>query len=76
MNQTHTCPKCSASMENGLILDQTYGGMAQPAWIEGEPKVSFWTGLQVRGRDRYTIVTYRCARCGYLESYAPASPAS
>jgi len=29
-----------------------------------------WTGLKLRGKDKLAITTYRCGRCGYLESYA------
>lgn len=72
MTQKLSCPKCSGSMETGLILDQTYGATVQTEWMEGDPKRSFWTGLQVRDRARHPVVTYRCTRCGYLESYAPA----
>ena len=29
-----------------------------------------WTGLKLRGKAKQDVVTYRCKRCGYLESYA------
>ena len=29
-----------------------------------------WTGLKTRDKDKLDITTYRCRRCGYLESYA------
>ena len=43
-----TCPKCAARMEEGFVLDQTHGGFAQAAWIEGLPTRSFWTGLKMQ----------------------------
>ena len=64
------CPKCQTSMESGFVLDQTYGANLQSAWIEGEAERSFWTGVKLKGRDRIPVSTYRCPRCGYLESYA------
>lgn len=65
------CQKCDARMEPGYVLDQTYGEMAQSAWVEGMPERSFWTGLKLKGRQRLPVTTYRCQKCGYLESYAP-----
>ena len=34
-----------------------------------------WTGLKLRGKAKCDR-TYRCRRCGYLESYAEAAPRS
>ena len=65
------CPKCSTAMEPGFVLDQTYGANTQSSWIEGAPERSFWTGVKLKGRERIPLVTFRCPRCGYLESYAP-----
>jgi hypothetical protein len=31
---------------------------------------SIWTGMKMRGRERHPVITYRCAGCGFLESYA------
>ena len=64
------CPKCAARMEEGFVLDQTYGSYAQAAWIEGPPTRSFWTGVKMKGREQHPVTTLRCATCGYLESYA------
>ena len=41
-------------------------------WVEGEPERSFWQGLKTRDREQHPVRTFRCARCGYLESYARA----
>ena len=67
-----TCPKCNATMEEGFIVDRTYG-KSQPmveTWVEGAPEISFWTGLKMRGKEKLEVATYRCEGCGYLESYA------
>jgi len=57
-------------MEEGFILDNTHGARLQSEWIEGAPEISWWTGIKLRGKEQHPIVTFRCARCGYLESYA------
>ena len=67
---TPTCPKCNVLMEEGFIIDATYGGRLQSEWAEGAPKRSIWTGIRVAKEDRHPVTTYRCPRCGYLESYA------
>jgi predicted nucleic-acid-binding Zn-ribbon protein len=64
------CPKCSGRMEEGFVLDRTYGANLQATWVEGSPTKSFWTGVQVRGRQRLPVTTFRCSSCGYLESFA------
>jgi len=57
-------------MERGYVLEQTDSAMAQSAWIDGAPERSFWMGLKLKGHQRLPVVTNRCPKCGYLESYA------
>jgi hypothetical protein len=57
-------------MEPGYLVDEGHGTRSVPKWIAGDPQKSIWTGLKLRGRDRLEVSTYRCRRCGYLESYA------
>lgn len=57
-------------MERGFIIDEGYGKRTVPRWVSGEAEVSVWTGLKIRGKDKLDVATYRCRRCGYLESYA------
>jgi hypothetical protein len=59
-------------MERGFIIDEGYGKRTVPRWVLGEPEVSMWMGggLKLRGKDKVDVKTYRCKRCGYLESYA------
>jgi hypothetical protein len=66
-----SCPKCGASMEEGFIADawdRINRGVS--AWIEGTPEKSFWFGVRLGAKRRITTSTYRCTKCGYLESYA------
>jgi predicted nucleic-acid-binding Zn-ribbon protein len=65
------CPKCGKAMEEGYLLEHTHGGMRPVSWLEGPPQKSFWTGLAIKGRANVPIRTFRCTRCGFLESYAP-----
>jgi hypothetical protein len=65
-----SCPRCSGSVESGYILDEGYGTRTVAKWVAGEPERSIWTGLKLRGKAQHDVVTYRCKRCGYLESYA------
>ena len=64
------CPKCGAEMEEGFLLDQTYGANLPSNWIEGEPVKSFWSGTKISDKKHYRVRTLRCVRCGFLESYA------
>ena len=57
-------------MEPGYLIDQGHGTRTVPKWVAGLPQKSIWTGLKLRGLDQVDVATYRCRRCGYLESYA------
>lgn len=65
------CPKCSGSMSEGFIVDHgDYGATHVSTFQAGEPARNFWTGTKQSPEDQFAIVTMRCNRCGYLESYA------
>ena len=64
------CPKCGSPMTTGFILDRGDKGTATSDWVEGAPEKSFWSGIKLKGRRRFTIVADRCERCGFLELYA------
>jgi ribosomal protein S27AE len=70
MNPPKDCPKCQGSMSAGVIADIGYGQWVVASFLPGEPKVSRWFGLRVRKKDLIPVTTWRCGRCGYLESYA------
>jgi hypothetical protein len=58
-------------MDEGVTIDKAhYGSLEQAEWLEGHPDYSRWSGLKTKGKDRLPVITYRCSRCGYLESYA------
>jgi hypothetical protein len=57
-------------MEQGFVLDHTYGGRIVSHWSAGEPKKSFWHGTALPDEKQIPIGTFRCKNCGYLESFA------
>jgi len=57
-------------MEPGFLIDEGYGKKSVAKWVGGEPQKSFWMGLRLGGAEQVEVATYRCRRCGYLESYA------
>ena len=65
------CPKCHGAMVAGLTIDQNESMRGVSQWLEGAPDRSMWVGLKLKGKTPLDIQTFRCARCGYLENYAP-----
>jgi predicted nucleic-acid-binding Zn-ribbon protein len=65
------CAKCGDEMKEGFIADQTFGEKVVSHWVAGKPDVSAWMGTEVREKQQFAVATFRCSRCGYLESYAP-----
>lgn len=66
----NNCPKCQGSMNEGFLVDRGYGQAHVSTWQAGEPKKSIWVGLKQSKADQIEVTTWRCQRCGYLESYA------
>lgn len=58
-------------MQEGFVTDAGESGHPVSRWIEGNPQVP-WTrfGVKINERTQHPVRTYRCAKCGYLESYA------
>ncbi|MBC7909335.1 MAG: hypothetical protein H7Y30_02480 [Pyrinomonadaceae bacterium] len=66
----HKCSECGGEMEEGFILDRSYGTRLVSSWVKGSPEPSFWLGLSVKGKEFRTVQTWRCVQCGFLKSYA------
>lgn len=65
------CPKCEGAMEQGYLVDHGHANVKrQEQWVAGEPKNSWFIGLDTSGRKVRRVVTCRCIVCGFLESYA------
>jgi hypothetical protein len=71
MADTMDCPRCRGQMDTGFVMDKGHYSMPErQVWVEGEPEKSIWTGFKTKNRANYVMRTYRCRKCGYLESYA------
>lgn len=64
------CIKCGGQMAEGFVVDQGYGSASVSKFQSGRPRKSIWTGVKQSKEEQAEISTYRCGRCGYLESYA------
>jgi hypothetical protein len=65
------CLRCNGPMEQGYVPDRGDSYLAGiQAWVAGEPEKSAWTGIKLKGRQLIPVTTFRCTRCGYLESHA------
>ena len=70
MLRSNSCPKCQGSMTEGFIVDTNqHGSNSVTAWVEGAPDKR-WYGLKLGKKTKIEIQTWRCGRCGFLESYA------
>lgn len=65
------CAKCGNRMEEGFVLDNAHAARFQSEWVQGAPEESRWGGVKLKGKLQLPITTYRCPKCGYLESYVP-----
>jgi predicted nucleic-acid-binding Zn-ribbon protein len=70
MRAPTTCAKCGGSLSAGFIVDQGHGLAEASKWQDGEPKRVWYGGVRMSKDDQFGITTFRCDRCGYLESYA------
>jgi hypothetical protein len=71
MPELTECLRCRGRMERGLILDRGESNMAnEQKWIEGTPERRWWGAIKTSGRESFPVRTFRCERCGWLESYA------
>ena len=65
------CLRCGGSMEQGFVADKAHQSRPEvQTWVGGAPERSFWTGLRLKDRKVIPVSTFRCEKCGYLESYA------
>jgi predicted RNA-binding Zn-ribbon protein involved in translation (DUF1610 family) len=71
MDITPKCLRCGTEMEEGFVPDRA-AAVFVPSWVRGQPEKSFWTGTKISTKEQYPIRTFRCPKCGCLESYAGA----
>jgi hypothetical protein len=65
-----TCGKCGGAMSQGFVIDRGYSWNYVGTWQAGAPRKSFWSGVRELKGGQLPVDTWRCDRCGYLESYA------
>ncbi len=61
------CPRCGAGMEQGFVAEPS--GAIQ-SWVPGQPVPGFFGRARLKGRKQRKVMTFRCAKCGCLDSYA------
>ena len=61
------CPKCGGSMDRGFLIDRAHGHPGIGTWVPGEPQAG-WLG-ELKDNNMEQVTTFRCSKCGYLESY-------
>jgi hypothetical protein len=57
-------------MLEGFVLDMTYGGRLASRWVAGKPEKTFLGMAKIRDKEQHFIQSFRCTKCGFLESYA------
>jgi len=66
------CGKCGGSQKEGFLLDFVHNSATIGHWAEGVPEYWILKILKMKGRRKLPIQSWRCTKCGYLESYANA----
>ncbi len=66
------CPKCAEEMQEGFMLDYGYSWTGPAKWLAGKPEFGLFGGIKLWGKEKYPTQTFRCPKCGYLESYVPS----
>jgi hypothetical protein len=64
------CPKCQGEMVQGFVAEFAAAQTLVSTWVEGRPEKSVLYGAKIPVGKSIPIGTFRCAACGYLESYA------
>ena len=57
-------------MEEGFLADRSQAYFTQQKWLPGQPESRLLGGLKVDREETIPVITLRCPKCGYLESYA------
>jgi predicted nucleic-acid-binding Zn-ribbon protein len=77
MSDDKSCSKCGTKMERGFLVDLLNKNPVteiaeQMTWVNGDSveRSSLTGGVKLKGKSQFTVTTFRCTGCGYLESYA------
>ena len=55
------CTKCSGEMKEGWVTE-VFNKFKKPSWVDHIN----W----LKENNQFPVKSYRCQKCGYLESYA------
>ena len=70
--ESHSCYRCQGTSTLGMLVE--HDPPHQVRWVAGTARSGMAGRLFSEGsggdRERYRVVTYRCTRCGALESFA------
>ena len=69
--QLAPCSKCGGDMEEGFVVDRAQSGSGVMTWVAGAPERGPLGGVKILSKTSYVTRTFRCVKCGFLESYAP-----
>ncbi len=68
---SYQCSRCDSKMEKGFLLEKGDGAvLSSETWVAGEPQKSMLTGVSLKNKTIFDVITFRCIVCGYLDSYA------
>ncbi|MDT5269186.1 MAG: hypothetical protein QOH49_1372 [Acidobacteriota bacterium] len=69
-DETMSCIRCGGAMEEGILM-----GMhaAQLKWVQGVPETGMFGRVKVYEKQIFSVATFRCVKCGQLESFARES---
>src|SRR5215475_3283817 len=70
MSTSLPCPECGGEMEEGYVPDHTFVHFTRERWFSGKPSQGMYGLKNIRWRQGIAVSTFRCAKCGYLKSYA------
>jgi hypothetical protein len=65
-----TCRHCDAAMEEGFLLDNSFGQRLPVEWVDGPPQFTWAENVKIGDRPRYLVQAFRCTRCGGLDLVA------
>ena len=59
-------------MQEGFVPDEGYNKRYVARWVAGKPEKGILGSTKVWRKDQFSIQSFRCINCGYLEFYAPS----
>ena len=72
IDESVACYRCQGPSTRGMLVDKNE--LHDVRWVSGIPRRGIAGGFFGEGsggdRKQYRVVTYHCARCGALESFA------